>query len=174
MARNIELKARVRSLDDARGVCGQLAAWHSSEHQVDTYFHCRQGRLKLRERGDSPAQLVCYARADGAEPRASNYDLVTVEQPGGLKHALTAALGILAVVEKDREIYLHQNVRIHLDRVAGLGEFVEFEAVLSPGDDEPAAARLVEWLAGQIGVAPADRLPGSYSDLLLVKQAPPD
>lgn len=174
MARNIELKARVRSLDEADRVCGELAAWHAREHQVDTYFICRNGRLKLRERDGSPAQLVWYARCDGPEPRASDYELVTIEQPATLKHALAAALGVVVVVEKDREVYLHRNVRIHLDHVSGLGEFVEFEAVLAPGDDESTAAQLVEWLAGQIGIAPADRVAGSYSDLLLVKQAPPD
>ncbi len=174
MARNLELKARVRSLGDARRVCLEIASWHAREQQVDTYFVCRTGRLKLRERDGAAAQLVWYARPDGAQPRASDYDLVTIEQPAILKHALSAALGVLVVVEKDREVYLHQNVRIHLDRVSGLGEFVEFEAVLAPGDDEAAAARLVEGLAVQIGIAPNDRVAGSYSDLLLVNEAPPD
>src|SRR5487761_1178730 len=167
MPRNIEIKARLRSLDDARGICRGLAAWHATEHQIDTYFVCRQGRLKLRERGEGPAQLVWYARPDGAEPRASDYQLVPVEDAAALKQALTAALGVRVVVEKRREIYLHQNVRIHLDRVARLGDFVEFEAVLAAGDDEPAAAALVERLAAALGVEAGDRVAGSYSDLLL-------
>lgn len=174
MARNIELKARLRSPDDARRVCQELAMWHAVEHQVDTYFVCRHGRLKLRQRDGQPAQLVRYARADGVDPRPSDYDLVPVEQPDSLKRALVAALGVLVVVEKDREVFLYRNVRIHIDRVAGLGNFVEFEAVLADGDDEPAAAALVQRLAEKLGLAESDRIAGSYSDLLLVNRADDD
>lgn len=174
MSRNIELKARLRSLDEARRVCGELASWHAAEHQIDTYFVCRHGRLKLRERTGQPAQLVRYARPNGAEPRASDYDLVPVDHAAALKQALAAALGVLVIVEKDREIYLHKNVRIHLDCVDRLGDFFEFEAVLAAGDDEPAAARLVEELAAHLDVAVEDRVAGSYSDLLLVKLAAAD
>lgn len=174
MSRNIELKARLRSLGDARRVCGELASWHAAEHQADTYFVCRHGRLKLRERSGQPSQLVWYARPDGDQPRASDYHLAPVDDAAAMKPALAAALGILVIVEKDREIYLHRNVRIHLDRVDRLGDFVEFEAVLAAGDDEAAAAQLVERLAAHLGVAAEDRVAGSYSDLLLVKPAAAD
>lgn len=168
--RNIELKARIGSLDAARAVCRQIAAFTAQEQQTDTYFVCPRGRLKLRERGPEPAQLVSYARADATTPRASDYWLVPVPDPAALKGALAAALGLLVVVEKEREVFLYRNVRIHLDRVAGLGEFIEFEAVLSPGDDEFAAAVLVGELAERLGLNSVDRIDGSYSDLLLVKQ----
>ena len=87
-----------------------------------------------------------------------------------MKAALAASLGVLVIVEKEREVFLYRNVRVHLDHVVGLGEFVEFEAVLSPGDDEQAAARLVADLAERLGINPSARVEGSYSDLLLVKQ----
>lgn len=103
-------------------------------------------------------------------PRASDYWLVPVIEPALLKAALAATLGVLVVVEKEREVFLYQNVRIHLDRVSDLGEFVEFEAVLSAGDDEEQAAQLVSELATRLAVDSNDRVEGSYSDLLLVKQ----
>lgn len=168
--RNIELKARIGSLDAARTVCRQFASLVAEEHQVDTYFVCSQGRIKLRERSAEPAQLVAYARADAATPRASDYWLVPVPDPAALKAALVAALGVLVAVEKEREVFLYRNVRIHLDRVTGLGEFVEFEAVLSPGDDEIAAAALVNELAERLGINRHDRLDRSYGDLLLVER----
>lgn len=168
--RNIELKARIDSLEAARAVCRQFANLKAEEHQTDTYFRCSQGRLKLRERNPEPAQLVAYSRSDAAAPRASDYWLVPVLDPAALKAALSTALGVLVVVEKEREIFLYRNVRIHLDCVTGLGEFVEFEAVLSPGDDEPAAAALVAELAQRLVVDPHDRVDRSYSDLLLVER----
>lgn len=102
-------------------------------------------------------------------PRASDYWIVSVAEPATLKAALTAALGVLVVIEKEREVFLFRNVRIHLDRVASLGEFLEFEAVLSPKDDEQEAAALVSELAKRLSIGPAHRVEGSYSDLLLVK-----
>ena len=41
--------------------------------------------------------------------------------PTALRAALDAALGTLAVVEKERHLLLWQSVRIHLDQVKGLG-----------------------------------------------------
>ncbi|HVX11930.1 MAG TPA: class IV adenylate cyclase [Pirellulales bacterium] len=168
--RNIELKARVASLDAAREICKQFAALSAIERQTDTYFHCGQGRLKLRERDGLPTQLVGYARPDAVTPRASDYWLVPVAEPALLKAALVATLGTLVVVEKEREVFLYRNVRIHLDRVVDLGEFVEFEAVMSPADNEEQAADLVAELAQRLGVRTSDRIEYSYSDLLLVKR----
>jgi adenylate cyclase class 2 len=168
--RNIEIKARAPSLDAARQTCRQIADFSATERQTDTYFRCSRGRLKLREREGLPPQLVGYARPDSLTPRASNYWLVPVAEPALLKAALTATLGVLVTVEKEREVFLYQNVRIHLDRVQGLGDYIEFEAVLSPADDEGQAATLVSELAQQLGIEPAHRVENSYSDLLLVKQ----
>jgi adenylate cyclase class 2 len=168
--RNIELKARIVSLDAARNACQQFADLSGEEQQVDTYFRCSQGRLKLRQRFGLPAQLVGYSRADSNMPRPSDYWLVTIDEPAVLQSALAATLGVLVVVRKRREVFLYRNVRIHLDRVDELGDFVEFEAVLAADDDERQAAELVLELAARLGVTQSDRVDRSYSDLLLVKQ----
>ncbi|HWB11922.1 MAG TPA: class IV adenylate cyclase [Pirellulales bacterium] len=167
--RNIELKARVHSLERVGEICREFAQFSAHERQVDTYFTCQQGRLKLRERGTQAAQLVAYARPDETTPRASDYWLVPVAEPSLLKAALTAALGVRVVVEKDRQVFLYRNVRIHLDRVACLGDFLELEAVLGGQDDEREATRLVAELAQRLGVESSDRVDCSYSDLLLSK-----
>lgn len=168
--RNIEIKARLHSLDASRRVCEEIAKFAGREEQVDTYFRCAHGRLKLRQRGALPAQLVSYARADSTLPRPSDYWLVQIAEPATLIAALAAALGVLVVVRKHRDVFLYQNVRIHLDHVEELGEFVEFEAVLAPGDDENVAAKLISDLAARLGVTAADRVESSYSDLLLVER----
>ena len=165
--RNIELKARVASLNDVRAICREIATFSADERQTDTYFACTNGRLKLRERESQPAQLVAYTRPDAATPRASDYWLVPVVEPSHLKAALTAALGVLVVVEKEREVYLYRNVRIHLDHVVGLGNFVEFEAVMSAGDNDVDAAQLVTDLAQRLNIKAEDRINCSYSDLLM-------
>jgi adenylate cyclase class 2 len=167
--RNIELKARVYSWQRVQEVCNEFARFSARELQTDTYFACQHGRLKLRERAEQPAQLVAYSRPDETTPRASDYWLVPVLEPALLKAALAAALGVRVVVEKDREVFLYRNVRIHLDRVVGLGDFLELEAVLGANDDAQEATRLVAELAERLGVKPCDRIEYSYSDLLLSK-----
>lgn len=167
IVRNIELKARLEDLDAARKVAETIATERlGTQRQVDTYFHCKHGRLKLREINAQKAELVWYARGDQPGPKASDYQLVRVPDPAKLKAALTAALGIRGVVEKRREIFLHDNVRIHLDDVTGLGRFLEFEAVLGPGIDDAAGRAQLDRLIERFAIAEADLLPGSYGDTL--------
>jgi adenylate cyclase, class 2 len=186
LARNVELKARLRDLQAAGEIACRLATGHLGvQQQVDTYFHCPHGRLKLREitdfgdshlagslarRAGAKAQLVWYSRPDEAGAKASDYLLVDVPDPARLKQALAGALGVQVVVSKRREIYLHRNVRIHLDEVAGLGTFLEFEAVLDPSIDDSAGRAQVQALEAEFGVAPSDILAESYSDLLLQRK----
>lgn len=165
--RNIELKARLKNLDAARTTARGLATVGLTvQEQVDTYFACREGRLKLREIQGRPAELIWYARPNTPGAKASDYSLIRIEQPEALKAMLAGALGVRGVVRKRREIYLHHNVRIHLDEVAGLGTFLEFEAVLGADvDDAQGHAQLTE-LAARFAIGPADLLPTSYGDML--------
>ena len=78
--RNVELKARLDSLDVARDTARRVATnYLGIQHQIDTYFGCPNGRLKLREMNADRAQLIWYARADQAEARKSDYYLLLRE-----------------------------------------------------------------------------------------------
>ena len=55
---------------------------------------------------------------------------------------MTQALGTIATVKKTRILMMRDHVRLHLDRVDGLGEFGEIEAVLGEhGDPESEPSR---------------------------------
>ena len=165
--RNIELKARVADLKAARQTAEQIATKRLGvQQQVDTYFHCPHGRLKLRQIDGLSAQLVWYARPSEQGPKASDYQLVPVSNPETLKAALGAALGVRGVVRKRREVFLWENVRIHLDEVKGLGSFLELEAVLGPQVDDAAGRAQLEQLVGTFAIDAADLLPGSYGDMI--------
>jgi adenylate cyclase class 2 len=126
-----------------------------------------RGRLKLRESSLSGAQLIPYLRPDDDGPRRADYQVIPVADPAGLKALLSAMLGVHRVVRKRREIWLYENVRIHLDAVEGLGDFMELEAVF---DGTPAAEaeqqRKVAWLMKELGVDPGSLVPSSYAALL--------
>jgi predicted adenylyl cyclase CyaB len=165
--RNIELKARLVDLDTARKVAGVISTKRlGPQHQIDTYFHCSHGRLKLRQIDGLRAELIWYSRADEADPKPSDYQLVPLSNPETLKAALAGALGVRAVVEKHREIFLYHTVRIHLDDVVGLGHFLELEAVLGGQVDEPAARAMIDSLQRHFALSAADLLANSYGDMV--------
>ncbi len=166
LRRNIELKARLNSFDEALAVARRIATYQGCLHQVDTYFHCQQGRLKLREQTPGPNQVVWYARDSTPEIKASDYQLVETPDPVGLKQVLTAAWGVRAVVDKQRELFLFENVRVHLDKVRSLGGFIEFEAVLTPGDSDASGQELLERLQNAFSIAPSDLISGSYGEMV--------
>ena len=166
---NLELKARVRDLQQARAVARQLATRPPEKlSQRDTYFHCSTGRFKLREIDQQPGQLIWYQRASEQQARSSHYLLVDVSDAGGMRNLLAATLGIRAVVEKQREVYFFHNVRIHLDQVRSLGTFLEFEAVLEHPDQLPEGHKQLAFLRDQFSIAEVDLLEGSYGEMVEV------
>ena len=165
---NLEIKARCADLGAARARVERIATERVGvDRQLDTYFRTRSGRLKLRESSLRGGQLVPYLRPDERGPKLSDYRVVPVEDPPGLKALLSEILGVYRVVEKQREIFLYENVRIHLDRVKGLGTFLELEAVF---DGSRAALaeqrRKLDFLMKEIGVREEDLVSSSYEGLL--------
>ena len=164
MPRNLEIKVKVASLApyrrriaEAPG-CGRAAI----VRQVDHYFHVARGYLKLRVVRGGASELIFYERPKRKGARESRYLKWPVAAPGTALRLLAAALGVEAVVRKTREVYLVDGARIHLDRVAGLGTFVEIEVLTERAGRR--SARLMEELRHRLQL-PAKSTPGSYRDL---------
>lgn len=170
MARNLEIKAICSDLDDAAARARALGAERVAVlRQRDTYFHCAHGRLKLREIADSGAELIAYDRPDQPGARYSAFWVVPIPDPARLREALGHALGIRGVVAKTRTLYRYRHTRIHLDRVEGLGDFVELETA---ADGRPDAEVAAECAAVRTALAIGEDalLSGSYLDLLLARK----
>ena len=167
MPTNIEIKARVRNLDDLRKRAEGLSdAPVQVIPQEDTFFHTPKGRLKLRLLRPDFAQLVYYERPDQDGPKRSNYYIYETDNPAGLKTALSLALGVRGIVRKIRYLYLAGQTRIHLDDVEGLGSFMELEVVLREGQTDAEGQSIAEDLMARLGVRKEDLLEGAYMDLL--------
>jgi predicted adenylyl cyclase CyaB len=135
--------------------------------QRDTYFHVPRGRLKLREEEGAAAHLIAYERPDLAGQRESRYRIVDVEQPDELVAALSSVLGVKVVIAKERRLFLWKGVRIHLDKVDGLGDFIELEAV-APADSNLSHEEMqVKTLRQALEIDDADVIGVSYCDLAL-------
>lgn len=172
MPRNIEIKARIGSVEALLPVARALADGEPEPiEQDDSFFTVPHGRLKLRAFADGSAVLVHYHRADGTEARASDYVLVPVPDPAALRSALVRACGLLGRVRKRRLLLMVGQTRIHLDRIEGLGDFMELEVVLRPDQPDTEGQAVAESLMVALGLAGAPRLAGSYLDLLQAQPA---
>jgi adenylate cyclase class 2 len=168
---NVEIKARCADHESIRRMLRhRKAEFIGKDHQVDTYFLAGSGRLKLRE-GTIENNLIWYRREDLSGPRTSYCRLFKTDSGSALKEILEQALGILVVVDKEREIYFVGNVKIHLDRVSGLGNFLEIEAQSEAGDlSEETLYRQCTGLMDEFGIDTGDLVSKSYSDLILLQQ----
>lgn len=166
---NIEIKTPLRDREKAERRLQALGArqmW--TRPQVDTFFRVvsPSGWLKLRESEGRPPELISYERSTGsAAPRPSDYDVIVIKGPEAWKRLLGRVLPVEAVVEKERTLWIYEHTRVHLDRVRGLGEFLELETVVDDIPLEEAraeTARLVETLA----LDPEEFISRPYKDLL--------
>jgi len=87
----------------------------------------------------------------------------------GLKESLIRGLGIKIVVQKERTLYLIGQTRVHLDRVEGLGDYMELEVVLTENDTQEAGTKIAADLMEKLGINETDLVSGAYADHLMKK-----
>ena len=180
MPSNLEIKARLRDPAGALRRAAELEPRpHSVERQIDTYFTVPRGRLKLRRRWtaaeprvgakpdrEQPCELIAYGRPDVPGSRRSDYLLLRLPAESRVDDVLALAAGLDARVEKVRTVFLHDNVRIHVDDVKDLGAFLELEAILDETCDEAVATLKIERLRRHLAVPDEDLIAGSYREML--------
>jgi len=170
MPRNIEIKARIDSVEALLPRARALADGPAQTLLQDDIFFAvpegRPGRLKLRAFADGAAELIHYHRPDTGQAKASDYVRVPVADPAALREALTRGLGLQGRVRKQRLLLQAGPTRIHLDRVEGLGDFMELEVVMCEGQPDAEGMALAEALMRELGLADAPRIAGAYLDLL--------
>lgn len=175
MPRNIEIKARIDSVEAVLPRARALADGPPEQlQQDDSFYGVLHGRLKLRRFDDASAELIAYERADTTAARSSDYVRVPVAgaDADALHQALARSCGLQGRVRKTRWLLRAGATRIHLDRVQGLGDFIELEVVLQDGDSDAEGAATAEALMQALGLAAAPRVAAAYRDLLAAA-APP-
>jgi adenylate cyclase class 2 len=170
MHRNIEIKASVKDHNFIRNkLFSYQAIFKGKDHQRDTYFKVPNGRLKLRQ-GNIENALIHYEREDKEGPKTSWVNIYPVTNGAVLESLLERALGIMIVVEKEREIFFIENVKFHLDSVQGLGQFVEIEAIDPDGSiGKQKLLQQCEQFLKSFAIHNKDLLKNSYSDMLMKK-----
>ena len=171
--KNLELKAELRDPNLARIICKQLRASRIGLiRQTDTYYNVMRGRLKKREsvaveRGvgsPEPIEYIFYERPDKVGAKISEYHLFTLEQ---VKERFgEQPLPVWFEVVKNRELYLFESTRIHIDDVHDLGWYFEYEILVDDRTDMDDAKDLAERLRSTFLPALGEPIASSYSDLL--------
>ena len=166
MPTNLEIKAKYSSLSQARRISRTLGArFGGTLKQTDTYFKVKRGRLKLREINEKELELIYYRRENARGSRYSDYTVLQLQKKEAAKRVLESLFETMVVVKKRRDLFLYKNSRIHIDSVAGLGGFVEFEVLLVQGKRQ--AQQLMSFLQSKFGIDSSSLIAGSYSDMLL-------
>lgn len=167
MSANVEVKARLHDPQRVRPLVESLSDTPPEVlHQEDTFFRVSAGRLKLRTLGEGRGELILYHRPDDAGPKVSEYTLAPTSAPEAMRRILCSALGVDGRVRKERLLYRVGQTRVHLDRVDGLGDFLELEVVLRPDQAVEDGVRIAGELLGRLGIAEGDLVAGAYLDLL--------
>lgn len=177
--KNIEIKARCNDISVVIDYLDKdpLFVKNGLDHQTDTYYNTINGtRLKMRE-GNVENALVSYKRDDEFGPKNSDIVLHHFSNESqriidNLKDILNHSLGTLVVVNKYRHIYWNDkdNVKIHVDEVENLGNFVEIEVMDFTGNsrDRLEMMEICEFYIDQF-ILHHGLISNSYSDLLMNK-----
>lgn len=173
MNRNVEIKAKItENLELLFSRVAEIADHGPTEiFQDDTFFTCPNGRLKLRAFSVTEGELIFYQRSDGTGPKESRYTIFQTASPVALREVLLQAYGDAGRVRTVRTLFMVGRTRIHIDRVDGLGNFLELEVVLAEGEPVESGVAVAHELLGKLGLSSQQLIAEAYVDLL-AKQLP--
>lgn len=168
-ARNYEIKIRIENFTRLQKLSEKfqsqcISTERFTEIQHDIYYKVRNGRLKLRVINNKSGNLISYNRNETTGKRISNYTISRTEDFIQLNEILKTEFEVLIEVKKSREIFICDEVRIHLDKVKGLGKFLEFEVVYS---NLSSAKRRMSQLIRDFDLNENEFIRHSYSDMKL-------
>lgn len=166
----IEMKARCSNPTKVRHLLLQQPniQFIGIDSQVDTYFKIPSGRLKLRE-GNIENSLIYYDRENKKDAKKSDVTLYKSTEIASLKAVLVAALPILIVVEKKREIYFIDHIKFHIDTLTSLGSFLEIEVIdANDAMDISEMRQQCERYMKLLDIQKEDLMEHSYSEMLQI------
>ena len=165
MKKNLEIKYKPGNLIEISYITGLLKNYsHTTEKQTDIYYKTVRDRLKLRIINDTEGSLILYNRAEKKNKRISKYTISKTKDFRELDFILRKQFRVLVTVIKKREIYIHKNIRVHIDTVKGLGKYIEIEIIY---DDISKAKDIMNNLVTELNLDENKFIKVSYSDLLI-------
>jgi predicted adenylyl cyclase CyaB len=163
---NLEMKAVFPDLHRAAVIAKNLGARDKGMlHQKDIYFDIPRGKLKLRILNKNSCELIAYSRPNRKGGRYSTYQILPVRDSASAERFYASIFNTRVIVKKKRRLFLYKNARIHLDKVEQLGNFIEFEVVVTQGKKQ--ARKLFQALVDAFGIKDSQTIEGSYGDMIM-------
>ncbi len=169
--KNIELKISLRDDKKLLNILKKIGATYKGElNQIDIYYHCENGRLKVREINNKNFELIFYQRPNTDNLKISNYQIVNIKknQIKDIKSILNNTYREKMIVRKKRKLWIYKNTRIHLDKVYRLGKFLELETVINRIKIKEAKKENKK-IINLLNITKYKKYKESYSDLILKK-----
>lgn len=169
----LEVKARA-PLAEAEARLRRMGAEPAGEwEEVDVYFQhpCRDfastdEALRLRRRGGEVVLTYKGPRAGAVAKARREVELSVSSFEGAAELLRLLGFREVAEVRKRRLAYRLGGFTVFLDRVEGLGEFVEVERLVDQRELDEAASSALE-LIGKLGVEAEEVTTKSYLELYL-------
>jgi len=166
----VEIKARI-DIEEIKDKLSKLGAkFINQQHQLDTYFHhpCRDFRKNdeaLRMRVGADKYFLTY-KGKKLDPQTKARKEIEIEIDSKV-FDLLEALGFSKIrrIKKQRSLYRWDNLRIYLDKVEGLGEFLEIE-----GDSWESKEKIFQLLE-KLGIERNKLIRKSYLELVEERSA---
>lgn len=162
---NVECKYELRDPDLCRAVIARLGAKLAATlRQRDTYFRVADGRLKKRETEGEETEWIQYHRLNRPTPRVSHFRVWSEAE--ARSRFGDRPMPVWVIVEKTREVWMLDGVRLHIDEVERLGRFFEVEAMVTNRRHLGECRRIVDRIVKELGPILGEAIALSYGDML--------
>lgn len=165
MPKNLEIKVPVNNIEELEKILYEAGANLVYEsQQLDVYYKVKNGRLKIRD-SSGEKSIIFYQRVESGDDRWSDFTVIKVDNPKEWVEFFDKFLERLVEVNKYRKLLHYKNSRIHLDKIEGLGNFLEIETKLTV--DEATVEDEFEFLIDLLKIDKSKQILNSYSDIIL-------
>lgn len=170
----IEVKARADHLPVKEQLSVMGAVFVGVQHHCDTYFNAPDRDFAktdeaLRIRSVDGRSVMTY-KGKKLDTLSKTREEFETPVDGGTTRSILLALGFYesGIVKKTREVYRFENMTICLDKVEGLGEFMEVE-IVAESNIETHRKQIFSFLAN-FGIREEDSIRTSYLEMVLENQ----
>jgi len=161
--KNYEIKVRITDIKVVLSLIKRSGAVYKGVLRQDDYYLAKgEKKVKVRVINGKKFQLIVYMRAEKAGRKESTY---TIKDLAPAEKTALLSKKVICYVKKTRRLWIYKNTRIHLDKVDGLGDFLELETVLKGKAFKNGLSEFNEVME-LLGINPVDSITASYSDLL--------
>lgn len=160
----VEVKAHATNLNEIEEKIVEIgASWEGEEYQEDLYFNAPHRdfaqtdealRIRKIKKENSEETYITYKGAKMDKVSKTRKEIeVAVENPSKVADILqNLSFRPVATVRKNRIIYTLGELIITLDKVHGVGDFVEIEKETAEGEDTKEALNEIFATYSKIGI----------------------